>query len=87
MPSLEEHIKLSEKRTGEEYRELNEWLDGKGIDLLSRIDRHVRTSKYLRYVEETWGKRGLEEYRNHVKDDIKGIFLVILRSVRLRKRR
>lgn len=74
MPSLREHIKLSKERTGKGYRELNEWLDGKGSGLVTRIDRHVRMSKHSKYVVEKWGKDGLEEYRSHVNDDVKRFF-------------
>ncbi|KYH42292.1 MAG: metal dependent phosphohydrolase [Candidatus Bathyarchaeota archaeon B63] len=87
MPSLREHIRLSRERTGEEFRELNEWLDGEGVSFLSKIDRHIRMGKHSRYVEERWGKMGLREYRNHVNDDIEMILLLIHRLMGLGRRR
>ena len=40
MPSLEKHIENSVKRTGSEFRELHEWLDGPKTSIIQRIQRH-----------------------------------------------
>jgi len=71
MPSLKGHIKLSLKRTGKEFRELNEWMDGKNVPYRERINRHKLSNipKYKPIVESLFGKEGVQEYLNHLKDD------------------
>jgi len=71
MPSFTEHVRRSEERTGECYRELNEWLDGDHISISERLQRHFQVKKYSKYVESKWGENGLKEYRNHLKDDFR----------------
>jgi len=80
MPSFNEHLKHSEERTGQSYKELNEWLDGDDVALLQRLQRHIRITKYSKYVHRQWGEEGLKEYRNHLSDDF-GAFFSTLRSV------
>jgi hypothetical protein len=41
VPSLDEHVRRSAERTGQGYRELNEWLDGDSVPLLQRLRRHL----------------------------------------------
>jgi len=79
MPSLDEHVKRSTERTGQGYRELNEWLDGVSVPLLQRLQRHLRIRKYSKYVEGEWREKGLEEYRNHLYDDLR-MFITSPRS-------
>lgn len=69
MPSLNEHMKRSVERTGESYRELNEWLDGNHVTSLQRLQRHLGFKRYSKYVQGKWGGEGLKEYRNHLDDD------------------
>ena len=79
MPSLEKHIALSKKRTGKEYREVHEWLDGR-MSYKERIARHdiVYMQKFLPLIEKKFGKAGAREYLQHLKDDHeKSIFLMI----------
>lgn len=87
MPPLKEHVKLSKKRTGKGYIELNKWVDGKEVDFLTKVDRHVRVSKHSKYVKERWGKKGLEEYRNHLKDDLKRFFPMFARIQLIKQRK
>lgn len=84
MPSLDEHMRRSEKRTGRDYRELNEWLDGSHASSLRRLERHLRVKKYSEYVKDMWGEEGLEEYKNHVQDDFRR-FVPALGLIRKRK--
>jgi hypothetical protein len=78
MVSLEKHIQLSLKRTGKEYRELHEWLDGKNISYKERLSRHNinNISKLLPVVEKRFGKDGVREYIQHIKDDCNNNILV-----------
>ena len=71
MPSLKGHIRRSLRRTGREFRELNEWMDGRTVPYRDRIDRHriSNIAKFSRTVEDMFGKEGLEEYLHHLKDD------------------
>jgi len=78
MPSLDEHVRRSAERTGQGYRELNEWLNGDSVQLLQRLQRHLRIKKYSKYVESEWGEKGLEEYRNHLDNDFR-MFIATLR--------
>lgn len=80
VPSLDEHVRRSAERTGQGYRELNEWLDSDSVPLLQRLRRHLRIKKYPKYVESEWGEKGLEEYRNHLDDDFR-VFIATLRSI------
>lgn len=71
MPPINEHIKLSLKRTGKSYRELHEWIDDRGISEEERIARHniINISNFLQSVEKKFGKEGVGEYLQHIKDD------------------
>ena len=40
MLSIEKHIDMSLKRTGKGFRELNEWMDWRGVSYRGRIARH-----------------------------------------------
>lgn len=71
MPSLDEHVRRSSERTGEDWRQLNQWLDGDYVPLLKRFERHLLVKKYSKYVADVWGEKGLQEYRNHVDDDLR----------------
>ncbi len=71
MPTLKGHIKLSVKRTGKEFRELHEWMDGSSVGYRDRIERHKipNIQKFSPIVEKKFGKDGLREYLQHIKDD------------------
>ncbi|WP_297212898.1 MULTISPECIES: hypothetical protein [Thermodesulfovibrio] len=70
MPPIEEHVKISRERTGKDYRELHEWLDG---DPEKKAERHDITKiyEYGEMIEERFGKEGLQEYIQHLHDDVK----------------
>ena len=85
MPSIEKHIELSLKRTGREYREIHEWLDGNNISHDDIIARHdiVNIQKFLPVVEKRFGEDGVKEYLQHIKDDCdNNVFIRILRMIR-----
>lgn len=71
MPSLRGHIKQSVKRTGKEFRELNEWMDGGAVGYRDRIERHKipNIPRFAPVVEQLFGKEAVNEYLHHLKDD------------------
>ena len=102
MPTINEHFKLSLKRTGKEYKELYEWIEGfhsienplncvteyrefsnryspEHGDLIKgnvhtkkeKEDRHdiLKIPKFLSFVEDKFGKAGVQEYLYHIKED------------------
>lgn len=73
MPPVEKHLKTSLERTGKEHRELHEWLDG---DADRKAERHDITKiyEYGKIIEEKYGKEGLQEYIQHIHDDVKAKF-------------
>ena len=78
MPSFSEHVKRSVVRTGEDYIELNKWLDGDQVSLFQRLQRHFRFERYSKYVQSKWGEKGLTEYRSHLNDDFKLPFITVV---------
>lgn len=75
-----DHMKLSKKRTGKDYREIHCWLDmcecnletDAFINLESypwqhRIERH--TKKGLEHIKKKWGKAAYEEAKKHFEED------------------
>lgn len=71
MPSLKKHVELSLKRTGKDYREVHEWMDGQDISYKTRVKRHSITSipEFMPIIKERFGDDGLKEYLQHIKDD------------------
>ena len=71
MPAIEKHFELSFKRTGKNYKDLHEWLDGKDISKKERTERHdiINIQKFLLLVEEQFGKDAAREYLYHLKED------------------
>ncbi len=71
MPPINEHVKLSLKRTGKGYREIHEWMDGKDISYKERIARHKVTNvpEFLPIIEKKFGKDGAKEYLWHIEED------------------
>lgn len=73
MPPIGIHFKTSMQRTGKEYRELHEWLDG---DAEKRAERHDITKIYDfgKEIEAKYGREGLDEYIRHIHDDVRAKF-------------
>ena len=71
MPSIEKHIELSLERTGKEFREVHEWMDGRDINRKEMSARHsiMNIPQFLPVVEKQFGKEGVREYLHHIKDD------------------
>lgn len=73
MPPIDLHVKTSIERTGKEYGEVHEWLDG---DPKKKAERHDITKiyEYGKMIEEKYGKEALQEYIQHIHDDVKAKF-------------
>lgn len=71
MPPINEHIKLSLKRTGKPYREFHEWIEGVNATPKDHEERHdiLKIPQFLPIIEEKFGREGVEEYLQHIKDD------------------
>jgi hypothetical protein len=72
MPPIEKHLKISSERTGEDFRELHEWID----DPEKKAERHDITKiyEYGKMIEEKYGEKGLQEYIQHIHDDVRAKF-------------
>jgi len=75
MPSIEKHVEISRLRTGEDYRELHEWMDA---DPNKKAERHdvSRICEYGQLMKAKYGDEGLEEYVQHISDDVITRFLL-----------
>lgn len=73
MPTIENHLQISVKRTGKDYRDVHEWIDG---DPEKKAERHdiTRIYEYGKMFEEKYGKEALHEYIQHIHDDVKTKF-------------
>jgi hypothetical protein len=73
MPPTDKHFKTSLERTGKDYREVHEWIDG---DPEKKAERHdiTRIYEFGMIIEEKFGKEGVQEYIQHIHDDVKGKF-------------
>jgi hypothetical protein len=73
MPPIAEHIKASIERTKKDYKDVHEWLDG---DPEKKAERHDITKiyEYGKTIEGKYGKEALQEYIQHIHDDVKAKF-------------
>ncbi len=71
MPTINEHFRLSLKRTGKEYKELHEWIEGFHSTKKEKEERHsiLKIPIFLHSIEEKFGKEGVQEYLYHIKED------------------
>jgi pyruvate-formate lyase-activating enzyme len=76
MPPVEKHLKISSERTGDDLRELHEWID----DPEKKTERHdiTKIHEYGKMFEEKYGEKGLQEYIQHIHDDVRAKFDHIL---------
>lgn len=68
MPNLEIHCIISRLRTGQEYKELHQWMD-EGTKFLKhnhRLERHFYTEEYKDFITEKWGKKAVVEWLFHI---------------------
>ncbi|MBI5198463.1 MAG: hypothetical protein HZA09_00395 [Nitrospirae bacterium] len=73
MPPVDKHVQTSTERTGKEYRDIHEWLDG---DTEKKAERHDITKiyEYGKMIEDKYGKEALQEYIQHIHDDVQAKF-------------
>jgi len=74
MPPIEKHVAISRQRTGKDYRELHTWIDD--ADLKIKAERHDITRIFVlgRRIEKQHGAEGLNEYLQHIHDDVAAKF-------------
>ncbi len=79
MPSIEKHVETSIKRTGRSYREVHEWID----DPQHKNERHdiTRIPEFSKMFEEKYGKEAVQEYVQHLADDLNGKFTHVIEDV------
>ena len=68
MPNLNVHCRISEIRTGKEFRELHSWID-EGTKYLKhnhRLERHFFIEEYKDFVKEKWGEKAVVEWLFHI---------------------
>jgi hypothetical protein len=60
MPPIEKHFRTSVHKTGNENREVHEWIDG---DAAQKAERHDITKiyDYGKMMEERYGREGVNE--------------------------
>ena len=78
MGTIEEHIESSMRRTGNSYRALHEWLDGRNLSYGEMLSRHAPSNvqKLFPLLRKKFGKEGAGEYLRHLNDDYEGSFLL-----------
>ena len=71
MPTINEHLKLSLKRTGKDYRELHKWVEEFHSTKKEKEERHdiLKIPEFLSFIEDKFGKVGVQEYLYHIKED------------------
>lgn len=69
MPPTNEHVKLSLKRTGKDYKELHEWMN----EEYARGERSkhdiLNIPRFLPIIKEKFGENSIQEYLYHIKED------------------
>lgn len=70
MPPLSDHLKKSKERTGNEYREVHEWLDGNPE---KAAERHDITRMYMngKMFDDQHGSEARAEYIEHIREDMR----------------
>lgn len=70
MPPTEWHLRSSLNRTGQDHRQLHEWLDG---DPQEKSNRHDITKVFEHggSLEQQYGPEARREYLQHLVDDLK----------------
>ena len=73
MSPIANHLKTSIERTGKDYKDVHEWIDG---DPAKKAERHdiTRIYEYGKMIEEKYGKEAVQEYIKHIHDDVKAKF-------------
>jgi len=79
MPSINVHCSISKKRTGNDFKELHEWIDEPGTlkGAEHRLDRHRYTEEDRDFIKKTWdtklgpgwGNKAIVEWLFHISMD------------------
>lgn len=72
MPPTDKHIEQSEKRTGNGYVELHQWID----DAEKKYERHDFTKiwQFGPEIKNRFGEAGVQEYIEHLREDMQKKF-------------
>ncbi len=70
MPKTHIHIQNSFETTGNQYKEMHEWIDHPD----HKDERHdiTRVLEFAKLFEEKYGKEAAQEYVQHLADDLNG---------------
>ena len=70
MLPIEKHVAISLQRTDKEYRELHTWIDDAVPEI--KAERHDITRIFVfgKRIEKHYGQEGLNEYLQHLHDDV-----------------
>lgn len=68
MPDIQTHSEISQRRTGQDFKELHEWIDEsqKYFEENHRIERHTFHDVYLKYIKAKWGDKAVVEWLFHI---------------------
>lgn len=79
MPPYTQHLKTSNKRTGNEYQPLHDWLDNHPDHKAARHDLAALADN-RQFVLDTWGEEAVTEFFLHVAKDLLMQEIAILRQ-------
>ncbi|MBF0127022.1 MAG: hypothetical protein HQM02_07410 [Magnetococcales bacterium] len=79
MSKPEVHYQRSLARTGQEYREIHQWIDEPGM----KYERHDlgRVLEFAGMWRDKYGEEGAREYLHHLQDDVEARFNHLLEDV------
>lgn len=68
MPPTKLHYQSSMERTGQEWKEIHDWVD----DPDHKNERHdfTRIWDFVPIIKDKWGEEGVKEYIEHVREDM-----------------
>ncbi|RLB84430.1 MAG: hypothetical protein DRH26_19240, partial [Deltaproteobacteria bacterium] len=68
MPPTIQHYKSSLERTGNEWRDIHDWVD----DPNHKNEHHdfTRIADFTPIIREKFGEEGVAEYINHIREDM-----------------
>jgi uncharacterized protein len=69
MPPYAKHLETSEKRTGNDYQKMHDWLDNHPVDKAARHDLEALAAN-REYVRANWGEEAVTEFFLHVAEDL-----------------
>lgn len=74
MPPIEKHVAISRLRTGKEYREMHTWIDDSDPEIKAGRHDITRIFVFGKRIEKQYGQEGLNEYLQHIHDDVAAKF-------------